>query len=108
MNRAQRDPQTNILLAPKVTLFNGQRAWIADEAQRPFVTGVRPLSDDNEELQPVIQVLRTGWWMHLHPEVTEDKGVDLRCLMTESKLQSVDLAHLPFPAQDNPVGNVTV
>jgi beta-lactamase regulating signal transducer with metallopeptidase domain len=54
MNRAQRDPRTNILLAPKVTLFNGQRAWIADEAQRPFVTGVRPLSDDNEELQPVI------------------------------------------------------
>jgi hypothetical protein len=28
--------------------------------------------------------------------------------MTESKLESVDLAHLPFPAQDDRVGNVTV
>ena len=108
MNRAQRDPRTNILFAPKVTLFNGQRAWISDEARRPFVTGVHPRSNDTEELQPVIQVLRTGWWMHLHPEVTEDKGVDLRYLMTESKLQSVDMAHLPLPAQDDRVGNVTV
>jgi general secretion pathway protein D len=32
--------------APKVTLFNGQNAFISDTTQRPFVTSVVPVVGD--------------------------------------------------------------
>ena len=34
---AQGDTRTNVLQAPKVTLFNGQQAFVSDTTQRPFV-----------------------------------------------------------------------
>ena len=39
---AQGDTRTNVMFAPKVTLFNGQRAFVANITQRPFVTSVTP------------------------------------------------------------------
>jgi general secretion pathway protein D len=39
---AQGDTRTNVMFAPKVTLFNGQVANIADTVSRPFVTSVTP------------------------------------------------------------------
>ena len=40
INAAQGDTRTNVMQAPKVTLFNGQTAFISDTSQRPFVTSV--------------------------------------------------------------------
>jgi type II secretory pathway component GspD/PulD (secretin) len=37
---AQSNRRANVLNAPKVTIFNGQEAMIADVVQRPFVVGV--------------------------------------------------------------------
>jgi len=37
---AQGDRRTNVLNAPKVTIFNGMEAMVADCSQRPFVVGV--------------------------------------------------------------------
>jgi general secretion pathway protein D len=39
---AQGDTRTNIMFAPKVTMFNGQVATIQDTVSRPFVTSVTP------------------------------------------------------------------
>ena len=39
---AQGDQRTNLLFAPKVTLFNGQSATVQDNRQRPFVTSLIP------------------------------------------------------------------
>jgi type II secretory pathway component GspD/PulD (secretin) len=39
---AQGDTRTNIMFAPKVTLFNGQVATMQDSVERPFVTSVTP------------------------------------------------------------------
>ncbi len=39
---AQGDTRTNIMFAPKVTLFNGQVATVQDTVSRPFVTSVTP------------------------------------------------------------------
>lgn len=39
---AQGDTRTNVMFAPKVTLFNGQVASINDIVSRPFVTSVTP------------------------------------------------------------------
>ena len=42
LQAAQGDDRTNILQAPKVTLFNGQTAFVSDTSQRPFVTQRHP------------------------------------------------------------------
>jgi type II secretory pathway component GspD/PulD (secretin) len=39
---AQGDTRTNVMFAPKVTLFNGQSATMRDTVTRPFVTSVTP------------------------------------------------------------------
>ncbi|HKD36365.1 MAG TPA: hypothetical protein VKB78_06175, partial [Pirellulales bacterium] len=57
----QGDTRTNILQAPKVTLFNGQQAFVSDTSQRPFVTSVIPVVGDFAAAQqPVITVLSEG------------------------------------------------
>ncbi len=56
---AQGDQRTNMLQAPKVTLFNGQSAIVADTTQRPFVISVIPVVGDFAAAQqPVIVVLQ--------------------------------------------------
>ena len=61
MQAAQGDDRTNMLQAPKVTLFNGQQAFVSDTSQRPFVTSVIPVVGDFAAAQqPVIVVLNEG------------------------------------------------
>ena len=55
---AQGDNRTNILQAPKVTLYNGQQATVSDTTQGPFVVSVIPVVGDFAAAQqPVIVVL---------------------------------------------------
>jgi type II secretory pathway component GspD/PulD (secretin) len=72
-----------MMFAPKVTLFNGQTAWVADEVQRPFVTGVQLGSGNQHGFQPIIDVIHEGMRIGLRAEVTEDGDVDLLCNLTE-------------------------
>ncbi len=39
---AQGDERSNLLFAPKITLFNGQTATVSDQVSRPFVTSLIP------------------------------------------------------------------
>ena len=39
---AQGDQRNNLLFAPKITLFNGQTAFVSDTKARPFVTSLIP------------------------------------------------------------------
>jgi general secretion pathway protein D len=71
---AQGDSRTNILNAPKVTLFNGQQAFVADATQRPFVVGVIPVVGEFAAAQqPVIVVLNEGTMMTIQAVVSEDR-----------------------------------
>ena len=64
MTAAQGDSRTNILQAPKVTLFNGQQATVRDQVQSPFVMSVIPVVGDFAAAQqPVIVVLSEGTFM---------------------------------------------
>lgn len=55
------DTRSNILQAPKVTLFNGQTAIVNDTTQTPFVTSIIPVVGDfAAAAQPVITVLPEG------------------------------------------------
>ena len=71
---AQGDNRTNVLNAPKVTLFNGQQAFVTDATQRPFVVGVIPVVGEFAAAQqPVIVVLNEGTMMTIQAVVSEDR-----------------------------------
>jgi len=71
---AQGDTRTNVLNAPKVTLFNGQQAFVADATQRPFVVGVIPVVGEFASAQqPVIVVLNEGTMMTIQAVVSDDR-----------------------------------
>lgn len=71
---AQGDTRTNVLQAPKVTLFNGQTAFVSDTSQRPFVTSVIPVVGDFAAAhQPVITVLSEGTSLSVRAVVSQDR-----------------------------------
>jgi general secretion pathway protein D len=74
LNAAQGDDRTNVLQAPKVTLFNGQQAFVSDTSQRPFVTSVIPVVGDFAAAhQPVIVVLSEGTSLSVQAVVSSDR-----------------------------------
>jgi general secretion pathway protein D len=71
---AQGDRRTNVLNAPKVTLFNGQQALVSDITQTPFVVGVVPIvAEFVAAQQPVIVVLNEGTMMSIQAVVSDDR-----------------------------------
>jgi general secretion pathway protein D len=71
---AQGDRRSNVLQAPKVTLFNGQQAMVSDTSQTPFVTSVIPVVGDFAAAQqPVIVVLSEGTFMTVQAVVSQDR-----------------------------------
>jgi general secretion pathway protein D len=71
---AQGDKRTNVLQAPRVTLFNGQQAFVSDTTQVPFVISVIPVVGDFAAAQqPVIVVLNEGTAMTVQAVVSPDR-----------------------------------
>src|SRR5205085_1265915 len=74
LQAAQGDSRTNILQAPKVTLFNGQTAFVSDTTNRPFVTSIIPVVGDFAVGQmPVIVVLNEGTSLSVQAVVSQDR-----------------------------------
>ena len=74
INAAQGDTRSNILQAPKVTLFNGQQAMVSDTQQSPFVISVTPVVGDFAAAQqPVICVLSEGTFLTVQAVVSNDR-----------------------------------
>ena len=71
---AQGNTRSNVMQAPKVTLFNGQNAFINDSVSRPFVTSVIPVVGDFAAAQqPVITVLNEGTSVNVQAVVSNDR-----------------------------------
>lgn len=74
LQAAEGDTRTNVLQAPKVTLFNGQTANVSDFSSRPFVTSIIPVVGDFAAAQqPVIVVLREGTQLTVQAVVSSDR-----------------------------------
>ncbi len=74
VSAAQGDRRSNVLQAPKVTLFNGQQAFVSDTSQSPFVISVIPVVGDFAAAQqPVIVVLSEGTFMTVQAVVSKDR-----------------------------------
>lgn len=74
LEAATGDTRSNVLQAPKVTLFNGQLASVNDTSQRPFVTSLIPVVGDFAAAhQPVIVVLSEGTSLNVQAVVSADR-----------------------------------
>ncbi|MBI3837715.1 MAG: general secretion pathway protein GspD [Planctomycetia bacterium] len=74
VNAAQGDRRSNVLQAPKVTLFNGQQASVSDVTQTPFVISVIPVVGDfAAAYQPVITVLSEGTFLTVQAVISNDR-----------------------------------
>jgi general secretion pathway protein D len=74
LEAAQGNSRSNVLQAPKVTMFDGQFASINDFAQRPFVLSYEPVVGDFAVAQrPVVVVLNEGTQMNVQSVVSQDK-----------------------------------
>ncbi|REK17213.1 MAG: general secretion pathway protein GspD [Planctomycetota bacterium] len=71
---AQGDRRSNVLQAPKVTLFNGQQASVFDQTAMPFVISVIPVVGDfAAAYQPVITVLSEGTALTVQAVISHDR-----------------------------------
>jgi general secretion pathway protein D len=88
----QGDRRTNVLQAPKVTLFNGQAAVVADQSFSPFVISVVPVVGDFAAAQqPVILVLAEGTMITVQAVVSPDRRfVRLTVMPYFSQIRDVD------------------
>lgn len=74
INAVQDDQRSNILQAPKVTMFNGQQAFVSDTQQVPFVISVIPVVGSFAAAQqPVIVVLNEGTSLSVQAVVSNDR-----------------------------------
>jgi hypothetical protein len=90
---AQGDRRTNVLNAPKVTIFNGMEATIADCVQRPFVVGVFQRAAGATE--PKIVVLEEGTKIKIRV-VQGRKKVHLQASLETKSLGDVTTASTSY------------
>ena len=92
INAAQGDRRSNVMQAPKVTMFNGQMAMVSDTSQSPFVVSVVPVVGDFAAAQqPVIVVLNEGTFMTVQAVVSDDRRfVRLTVVPVFSKIGEVN------------------
>ncbi|MDR0704905.1 MAG: hypothetical protein LBF88_07945 [Planctomycetaceae bacterium] len=74
MTATQGDTRSNVLQAPKVTIFNGQMGLITDTSTSPFVTSVIPVVGDfAAAYQPVITILSEGQLLSVQGTVSDNR-----------------------------------
>lgn len=74
VSAAESDTRSNVLQAPKVTMFNGQTASIMDSTSVPYVSTVIPVVGDFAVAQqPVITVINEGEFMTVQATASPDR-----------------------------------
>jgi len=88
LQNVQADLRSNILFAPKVTLFNGQAGQIVSGVEHPYVTGLT--KNDDGGVVPQVEVVDEGFKLSLGAEITADRsGADLTADMDLSDIEQV-------------------
>jgi type II secretory pathway component GspD/PulD (secretin) len=71
---AQGDRRSNVMFAPKITLFNGQIGSVISALQRPFVVSLTPVASAfNIGYQPQIQTFNDGTTLIVQAVVSADR-----------------------------------
>jgi type II secretory pathway component GspD/PulD (secretin) len=96
MENAQADRDTSVMQAPKMTLFQGQRATLAAVERQDFLTSVELLEDDEGRVlpRPVHETFELGMRLTLRPVVSLDG--DAVTMEVRARLTSVDGPAVPL------------
>lgn len=74
VSAAESDTRSNVLQAPKVTMFNGQTASVTDSTSVPYVSTVIPVVGDFAVAQqPVMTVINEGQFMTVQATASPDR-----------------------------------
>ncbi|MEQ8789666.1 MAG: M56 family metallopeptidase [Pirellulaceae bacterium] len=93
MQALQGDARSNTLACPTVTLFDRQKALIADTVQRPFVVGVK--RNEDGAIDPNVRIVNEGLIVRLHPQLEGDAKLRLSCGVTFSDIRDVGTTTIP-------------
>jgi hypothetical protein len=92
----QVNARTNLLQAPKMTLFNGQPGFVHDCSRSPFVVAVK-------DGKPQIRVVHEGTILNLRPLAEELDKLKVDFQVEFSKIGTVDTAELSETYQGKPI-----
>jgi general secretion pathway protein D len=95
LEAAQGDRRTTTMQAPRLTVFNGQRARIDTTAEQFFVTGMKVVRQHGQAVVvPRTKAFRTGFRCAVRPVVSADR----RCVLLHLRADLKDLAGASVPA----------
>ncbi len=80
----QGDRRSNIMQAPRITMFNGQSAFISDTTITPFVVQAKAIKNADGTVagyQPVIGLAESGSRIQVRPVINQDGSVELEMLL---------------------------
>ncbi|QDT15886.1 type II secretion system protein GspD [Alienimonas californiensis] len=74
INAVQSDSRNNLMFAPKVTLYNGQMAFVQNSTQIPFVASLIPVVGiGSVAYQPDVQLIQEGITMSVTAVISADR-----------------------------------
>jgi len=100
---AEQNPLGNMLMAPRVTTFNGQTVTVTNRTQRPFATGVVPA--DNGRWRPRVETFDDGLKTTMRSVATETGTIELSIDLENSEIGAVRLVNLPVSVAGGPRGD---
>ena len=96
LRATQADSRTSVLTAPRLVLFNGQRAWVAVTIQQAFVSQLNPVVATGAVAQaPQIGVIDSGAVLDVQGTVTADKRY-VTLTLRPGVTRLLDLQTIPF------------
>ena len=105
LRATQASQQTTLVTAPRLTLFNGQRAFVVVSRQTAYVSDLEPVVAQNAvAFNPRISIVESGVLLDVQATVSSDRKYVT--LTLRPQLQTlIDL--LPFTFQSSSTANVT-
>jgi Flp pilus assembly secretin CpaC len=105
MEAVQGDQRSNVMQAPKVTVFNGRSAGVSITDQQFFVTGVNCVQANGQTMfVPRNEPFNFGTQMFVHPVISADRRyVSLHVKVNQTSLASSTVPLFPIVTPIQPV-----
>lgn len=88
------DEENTVVTGPEVTFVEGQKVFVADQSQSPFVTGLR---SGEGEPKPIIQVLEEGTRIELTVFGAQPGGATVDVTVERARITDVDTTRVAIP-----------
>lgn len=74
LQATQANSSTRVLTAPRITLFNGQRAYVTVATEQAYIAGYQPIVSENATAnQPIVRTIPTGTVLDVEATVSADR-----------------------------------